>query len=157
MTLTLRYAALLPLLLLAACAPAATTQSGDRKPTTARNPLTPGDVYLIKGTDQNGVAFESKLKLTTVPTQFNEARQHHYVDAETGYLVVDHGRIIQLWMELDGGLEAVCVAYVGQGTSLPFQGTVLRGTDSQITALLNRFSNTDSGYYGSSRCNVSKG
>lgn len=39
------------------------------------NPLKPGDVCGLKGTDQNGKAFEGKPKFTKAKTQYGAVRQ----------------------------------------------------------------------------------
>lgn len=146
-------------LLLAACAPAATTTKNTTKNefNTVDNPLKPGDIYLIKGTDQTGGKFEGKLKITTKSTQYDEAHGYSYVDADKGFLVVDHGRITQTWLYLDGENEVVCVPYQGTKDEIPYQGRALRGTQAEIIALFDRFSGSDNNVYGASYCTVAKG
>jgi len=136
--------------LISACAPAATSTS---TASASTNPLTPGDVYVLKGSDQNGQVFEGRLTLSKVATQYNPP--YYYIDADNGFLVASSGGVIeQAWLE-QGESEVVCVPYIGEAR-LPYRGRALRGSDDEIKALLNRFRGSDSSYYGSSSCVISK-
>ncbi|TSA87854.1 hypothetical protein FNU79_00970 [Deinococcus detaillensis] len=146
---------LLTVSLLCACAPVATKTAGNSV-NTADNPLRPGDVYVLTGTDQNGKAFDGKLKITQAKTQYSPARQQYFVDADKGYLVTNSGGIIaEAWLKV-GASYVICVPDENE-TRLPYRGSSLRGTNSEITAIINKYSGTDSSYYGGSRCLISKG
>ncbi|WP_293911961.1 hypothetical protein [Deinococcus sp.] len=114
-------------------------------------------MYVLKGTDQNGAKFEGKLKISNQATEYDEGEQRYYVDADKGYMVVEGGNIVQAWLELDKTTQVICVPYQNEQGTSALRGTALRGTTTQINELIRRYNGTDSSYYGSSACNITRG
>ncbi|GHF50777.1 hypothetical protein GCM10017781_29130 [Deinococcus metalli] len=134
-------------LLLAACAPSATTpstSSGTR--TGLKGPLPTGETWTISGLDQNNNKISGKVKLSGGPTYRDGDRRWDY-DGDNGYI---------LYYEKDGGSSTFRVWDVSDPKRLvacyifrPFDaaqktytGAGLAGTQEEISAVFAKLSGT---------------